>query len=425
MSERAHSASIFSQKLDRVALTAYFLGAVVPLLALGFVLERYVLPTMPEGFVSLGLIALVLSIGLLSLGSFFVLRRTTRTALERMDADNDRLTSLLDAAGALAAVEFADDAPGTSTRAALGLTRSEAAFVLLREEAGAPPQRVAASGPNAEKIEQDLVEPILEMANLVMSSGRLALRGRSGGQPALAAAPLPGEAAPAGALVAVARKDVDEFSAGESGALATLANLGAVAHHNAALREAQRNFFTHVTDMLVTALDAHLGYQTGHGTRVAQFANRVGRQMGLDEHRLERLHFSSLLHDVGMLKLERHQQLNSRTSQKHTLLGGRMLDRIQLWKDLAPIVLHHHEWWDGSGYPEGLSGPSIPLESRIISLCDAFDAMTSSTSYKQAKPFDEAVHEVRAGAGTQFDPDVVGAFEHLVGEGHLTESDLG
>ena len=424
MSKREHSGSIFSQKLDRVALTAYFLGAVVPLIALGFILEQYVLPTVSDRLVSLGLIGLVLSIGVLSLGSFFALRRTTRTSLAQMDADNDRLASLLDAAGALASVEFAEDAPGTSTRAVMGLTHSQAAFVLLRGHTGESPRRVAASGPDAEKIEQKLVEPILELTQLVISSGRLALRGKSNGQPAMAAAPLPGDAAPIGALIAVAEADVDEFSASEAGALVTLAGLGAIAHHNATLRETQRNFFTHVTDMLVTALDAHLGYQTGHGTRVAQFANQVGRQMGLNDHRMERLHFSSLLHDIGMLKLQRHQQMNPRSAPKHTMIGGRMLDRILLWKDLAPIVLHHHEWWDGSGYPEGVSGATIPLESRIIGLCDAFDAMTSSSSYQDAEPFEQAVNEIRAAAGTQFDPDVVAAFEALVREGSICESDI-
>ena len=424
MSKREPSGSIFSQKLDRVALTAYFLGAVVPLIALGFILERFVLPTVADRIVSLGLIGLVLSIGFLSLASFFALRRTTRTSLARMDADNDRLASLLDAAGALASVEFAEDAPGTSTRAVMGLTRSQAAFVLLRGHTGETPRRVAASGRDAEKIEQKLVEPILELTQLVMSSGRLALRGKSNGQPAMAAAPFPGEAAAVGALIVIADADVDEFSASESGALVTLAGLGAVAHHNATLREEQRNFFTHVTDMLVTALDALLGYQAGHGTRVAEFANKVGRQMGLDDHRMERLHFSSLLHDIGMLKLQRHQQMNPRTASKHTMIGGRMLDRILLWKDLAPIVLHHHEWWDGSGYPEGVAGATIPLESRIIGLCDAFDAITSSSSYQDAKSFEHAVNEIRAGAGTQFDPDVFAAFEVVIGEGSIRESDI-
>ena len=108
---------------------------------------------------------------------------------------------------------------------------------------------------------------------------------------------------------------------------------------------------------------------------------------------------------------------------KHTVLGGRLLARIRLWEDLAPLVHHHHEWWDGSGYPDGLSGDAIPLESRIIGVCEAFDAITSDMSYKEAAPFELAVHEIESGAGTQFDPDGVSAFLEVVRSGVISPSD--
>jgi putative nucleotidyltransferase with HDIG domain len=237
------------------------------------------------------------------------------------------------------------------------------------------------------------------------------------------AIPLPGETTPAGVLVVLAPDDRAGFEPEEVDALTTLAGLTAVALRNADLRDAQRNFFTHVTDMLVSALDAHLGYHGGHGTRVAQYANRIGRSMGLDDHRLERLHFAALLHDIGMLKLNRKQQMNRRECAKHTILGARLLARIRLWEHLAPLVQHHHERWDGSGYPEALSGDAIPLESRIIAVCEAFDTITSGTSYKEAAPFELAVREVESGAGTQFDPDVVSAFLEVVRSGAISPRD--
>ena len=86
---------------------------------------------------------------------------------------------------------------------------------------------------------------------------------------------------------------------------------------------------------------------------------------------------------------------------------------------------HHHEWWDGSGYPDSLSGTAIPLESRVIAVCEAFDAMTSSTSYKEAMSFDLAVGEIESGAGTQFDPDVVSKFLEVVRSGAISPSDQG
>jgi HD-GYP domain-containing protein (c-di-GMP phosphodiesterase class II) len=100
-----------------------------------------------------------------------------------------------------------------------------------------------------------------------------------------------------------------------------------------------------------------------------------------------------------------------------------MLARIRLWEDLAPIVQHHHERWDGSGYPEQLSADAIPVESRIIALCDAFDTITSPASYRETMHFDAAVHEIEANAGTQFDPEVVGAFVQLVRDGAISPDD--
>ena len=105
--------------------------------------------------------------------------------------------------------------------------------------------------------------------------------------------------------------------------------------------------------------------------------------------------------------------------QKHPLAGARMLTPIRRWKDAAPIVLHHHEHYDGSGYPFGLVGDAIPLESRIILVADAFDAMTRDDSNRRGRPLPEALEELRSGMGTQFDPDVVSAFLDLHQRGEL------
>jgi putative nucleotidyltransferase with HDIG domain len=172
-----------------------------------------------------------------------------------------------------------------------------------------------------------------------------------------------------------------------------------------------------MTDLLVTALDAHLLHQNGHGKRVAQYANRVARELGLDDRCLQRLHFSALLHDIGMLKVERALLENAKACEKHPQIGARMLERIRLWEELAPIVLHHHEWFDGTGSPEQLKGTEIPLESRIISVCEAFDAMISSSGYKLAMEVPEAVQELVDCAGTQFDPEIVEIFKDLVERG--------
>jgi len=166
-------------------------------------------------------------------------------------------------------------------------------------------------------------------------------------------------------------------------------------------------------------LDRALPWQAGHGARTAVIACLIGQELGLDVVALHNLKLAALLHDIGMLKLDAALQHDSKLCAKHTLLGSRMLGRIRLWQDLAPIVHHHHEWFDGTGYPDGIAGEAIPLEARIVALCDAFDSMTSATSYKPARPLAAAVHEIEACAGTQFDPALVQRFVALIDQGEL------
>ena len=122
-----------------------------------------------------------------------------------------------------------------------------------------------------------------------------------------------------------------------------------------------------------------------------------------------------------MLKIEKSLHSNPKLREKHAEIGYRTLGRIRLWDGVAPIVHSHHEWYDGSGYAEGLAGDAIPLESRIIAVCDAFDSMVSTTSYQSAVSLQEAVAEIRRGAGTQFDPKVAETFTDLVEKGDISE----
>jgi hypothetical protein len=417
-----HRGSIFSQRLDRTTFTAYFLGAVVPLLALGFVVERYVIPTLTEKGQVLGMIALVGSIAALSLLSFMVLRKTTHSTLERIDRDNRRLAALLGASTTLAASEYASDIAGTSVACSVDLTGARAAYLLIHsKDPETPVELFESAGTDAEKIFESIGGRVTELAGLAIDSGRPAIKNGRDNKGSIVALPLAGESNWLGVLAIVHAKSTTEFESSKMDAFNTLAGLTSVAMRNADLRDAQRNFFSHMTDILVSALDAHLDYHNGHGTRVAQHANRVGRALNLDDKRLQNLHFASLLHDVGMLKIDKSTQQNEKARANHAELGYRMLARIRLWEDVAPIVHNHHEWFDGTGYPEGLAGNDIPLEARIISVCECFDSMTSNTSYKVAMPREAAVEEIRSCMGTQFDPRVAEAFIELFEQGLITD----
>jgi len=422
--ERApHHLSIFSQNLDRVAFLVYFLGAVLPFGALAFAVQRYALPQLPPGAWTFGAVGVLAGLGCLSLAAFLALRRVTRATLARLDADNRRLESLLGASRTLADARFEDDVNRTAAGCAAEITGAVAAFVIAPdpEKEDVAPHLVAAAGDEAmdryraarERVDE-LVAPVLEQGAPSLWSDASAT-----GVTALAAVPIPGPrpGAPGAALAVVSSGEPVRFDAGHLRSLATVAALAGVARSNADLRDAQRNFFVHVTELLIAALDAHLDEESGHARRVAHVSIRLGRALGLEEARLERLHFAALLHDVGMLKIDTRRPQAKAVYRTHPVLGQRMLSRIRLWEDLAPFVLHHHEWWDGSGYPEGLAGEDIPLEARIIGLAEAFDSMTSPSTYKTRRSFQEALSQVREGRGTQFDPCLADRFLELAAEG--------
>ncbi len=177
-------------------------------------------------------------------------------------------------------------------------------------------------------------------------------------------------------------------------------------------------------DSLIEAMTGAGEDLYGHVYRVSSFATEIGRYMGLDQEDLDRLSTVGVLHDVGKVHVdpailakpgplaadEIHRM------RRHPEFGFAMtVDAYD--PSIAEAILHHHERWDGEGYPFGLRGTEIPLLARIVLVADAFDAITSHRSYQPALPIDYALSELRAHAGAQFDPDVSAGFIQLVEAG--------
>jgi len=169
---------------------------------------------------------------------------------------------------------------------------------------------------------------------------------------------------------------------------------------------------------LSEAIEARDPYTRGHSARVARMAHAVGVRLGCDEARLALVRLGGALHDVGKLVvsetvLNKPGPLTAEELaevREHPEAGARMvaLDRSLL--PALPGVLYHHERWDGLGYPTGRAGSEIPLEARILSVADCFDAMTSDRPYRAALPHEQAIAEVDLCRGSQFDPDVAVVF---------------
>ena len=404
--------SLFSQRFDRAVLASYFLGGVVPIGALFFVVREYVLPSHdPSSLGYLGWIGAVVSLAVLSLSVYFALRRISDQTLSRMRSDNQRLAALLASSRELAAAREPDAICATAAVRVREIASTANVAIVLSHDAEKPLElRHVASEARAWYEAQE--SALLELATQA-EMNRAPELAAHGASPRIAI-PFHATQSLRGALVVEA---VDGLASETIDALTTVAGMMGTALQRGDLEDSQRNFFAHVTELLVTALDGHVVGRRDHGSNVARYANRIAHEIGLDAVRKERLHFAAMLHDLGMLKIDPSRHLDLKAVRAHPVLGARMLSRIRLWEPLTPIVLHHHEFWDGKGYPEGRSGESIALEARIVCLADAVDAMTRGEGTRLAKSADEIVKELQRCRGTHFDPALVDAFLTLHGRG--------
>lgn len=174
--------------------------------------------------------------------------------------------------------------------------------------------------------------------------------------------------------------------------------------------------------VLAAAIDARDTYTLGHSTRVAQLSMELGREMGLGKEELEELEIACLFHDVGKIKLPdsillkkgKLDTLEKREMKRHTEYGAEILSKAASLFKYIPAIRHHHEWYDGTGYPDGLAGDKIPLTAAIISLADVYDAMTSDRPYRDALTEEDARRKITDLAGKQFHPDLTARFIKLL-----------
>jgi putative nucleotidyltransferase with HDIG domain len=175
---------------------------------------------------------------------------------------------------------------------------------------------------------------------------------------------------------------------------------------------------------LARAIDAKSSWTAGHSERVTELSLKIGQVMGLSRGELDDLHRAGLLHDIGKLGippeiLDKPDKLSSKeyeTMRQHAELGARILDPIAAYAKVKPLVLHHHEHYDGSGYPYGLKGEEIPMGARIFALADIYDALVSDRPYRRALNREEVREYVIARAGYEFDPKVVEAFLQVLSQ---------
>ena len=183
-----------------------------------------------------------------------------------------------------------------------------------------------------------------------------------------------------------------------------------------------RDLFFGSVSALSQAIDAKDGFTRGHADRVSRIAGAIARELGVPEREIEQIELAGLLHDIGKIGVEdrilmkpaRLEPDETALMRRHPIYGASILEPSAALRPLVPIVLHHHENYDGSGYPEGLKGEAIPLGSRVIIVADAYEAMTSDRIYRKAIGHEKAMEQLNRYKGVQFDPSVVRALDQLL-----------
>jgi diguanylate cyclase (GGDEF)-like protein len=187
---------------------------------------------------------------------------------------------------------------------------------------------------------------------------------------------------------------------------------------NSQLHGQLRDAFVATVRLLAEAIQAKDPFLRGHSEDVADYVDAVSRQLGISDREREQLAFASLLHDVGkigiseriLLKPGRLTPEERSVIELHPRIGYRLVEQVPGMEEIAPVVLHHHERWDGDGYPGRLRGEEIPLGARVVGVADAFSAMTEQRPYRDRMSLEEACAELERCAGEQFDPRVVALF---------------
>ena len=222
------------------------------------------------------------------------------------------------------------------------------------------------------------------------------------------------------------------FRSGDSGQVQLLTTFAANAYSRIQLAAKLEIHYMETLEALASALEAKDPYTQAHTGRIRDMAVALGVAMQIPSADRKAVRLGAILHDVGKIGITDHilQKPGSLTPEEwnimrtHPEIGEHMLKGIEFLAPALPVIRHHHEWWDGKGYPDKLAGEQIPIGARIVGVCDSFDAMTTKRPYKKARSVQVACEELLACAGTQFDPTCAALLVDVVsrmGEEHLEE----
>jgi putative nucleotidyltransferase with HDIG domain len=197
-----------------------------------------------------------------------------------------------------------------------------------------------------------------------------------------------------------------------------IAEIGGTAIRRARLFQTLEQSYMQMVLALARTMDARDTYTAGHSERIADMAEIVARALGYGEDEVQEVRWGALLHDIGKIGVPDEilrkpgplTEAEEIVMRQHPIVGEGILAPTERMRGVATIVRHHQERWDGSGYPDGIRGEEIPVGARILAVVDAYSAITDDRPYKKARSHEEAMQELRRGAGTRYDPRIVDEF---------------
>lgn len=239
--------------------------------------------------------------------------------------------------------------------------------------------------------------------------------------------PLIADTKPVGMLIATDKLSGEEFWSQELQLMGIFAAEVSSALQKAHLYEEINNLFLSTVEALATSIDAKDPYTYGHSRRVAELSVAISTELGMPKDRIRKLELASLLHDIGKIgtpesilrKPGRLQPEEYEKIKEHPAKGEEILEMIAELKEIVTWIRHHHEWYDGNGYPDCLAAEQIPLEARILAVADSFDAMTSDRPYRKGMPTDAVLKIMEQFSRSQFDPAIVEVFERCLLQGKV------
>ena len=322
-----------------------------------------------------------------------------------------------------------DEILPTALTQTLDLLQAKTASVMLLDEKGEELRIRLAHGLSPEIVESTTVKLGERVSGRVAATGEpVLIKGQEGDDmDSSLCVPLLANQQVLGVLNIRTKTDGSDFTHQDLELAGQLANIAAAAIENASLHDELQALFLSTVSAMANSIDARDPYTKGHSERVTSYAVMIAEELKLSADELERLRYAGLLHDIGKIRIRDHilhkpgrlTDAEFREMKKHPEYGVEIMQPVKAFHTILPAMLHHHERYDGRGYPHGLAGEGIPLSARILCVADCFDAMTSDRPYRKGMPVADAVSELAKNKDTQFDPLLVDIFLNLVDRGKV------